>query len=346
MKQVVVFSLSLALLSPAFAADTLGPKMVKTPKSEALITPQPYASGETPGLLPNLEVPGGLEAWHDYWSANITREVDYFDSFFGDERLKDDNKSTRVQLGLGVSYSGEDGPQFEGDFSARLSLPNLENRWQIIVDSAMDVDDPQDFGNMEDAVSDNDPNAGVRYVIFENEDFKFNTDVGIKISNPLEVFTKARGRYTVPFENWELRLSDTLEWSSDDGVSDKADMTWSLPLKEQEALFKSVTAVIWKEDEDGVTGKQSFQYLKHISDISYWRFLVRGSWPEIPDVHETIYGGEVTYRLLVYSDWVYLELTPGIEFLEETDYGANPFIEVLFDFIFEEDKTTMGRDKH
>ena len=199
---------------------------------------------------------------------------------------------------------------------------------------------------MEDAVSDNEPNAGVRYVLFENEEFKFNTDVGIKISNPLEVFTKARGRYTVPFEHWELRLADTIEWSSDDGVSDKADMTWSLPLPDQQALFKSVSAIVWKEDEDGVTGKQSFQYLKHISDISYWRFLVRGSWPEIPDVHETVYGGEVTYRRLFYSDWVYMEVTPGIEFLEENDYGANPFIEVLLDLIFEEDKSTMGRDKH
>jgi hypothetical protein len=321
----MVFVLAAAMAASSWAQQ---PVEVVTPSDPS----------HRPGILPDLDRPNGLEEWHDYWSADITRKVEYFDSFFGDERLKDDNEGTRVQLGLGLNYSGEDKFQFEGDFSMRLSLPQLENRWQVIVDSTLDGDDPAQFGTQDDD-GDSDANAGVRYVFFENETWKFNTDTGIKISNPLEVFAKARGRFEVPFDIWELRLSDTLQWSSDDGVENKSDMTWSRPVQEK-YLFKSVSAIVWREDEDGVTGKQSFQLLRNISRHSYWRFMLRGSWPEIPDVEEAVYGTEATYRRLLYSDWVFLEVTPGVEFLQENDYEVNPFLELLFDLIFEEDKTT------
>ena len=339
----VALGAGLLLSSPAFSANApISARMVKpvTNTPVAVVAPD----NASPGILPDLDSPGGLEAWHDYWSSSISRQVEYFDSFFGDERLKDDNTATRVQLGLGVDYSKEDGAQFEGDFSARLSLPQLENRWQVIVDSTLDGDDPADFGNVQDDDG-SDANAGVRYVFFEDETWKFNTDAGIKISSPLEAFAKARARCTIPFELWELRLSDTLQLSSDDGLENKTDMTWSRPLEEK-YLFKSVSAVVWEEDESGVTGKQSLQLLRNISQHSYWRFLVRGAWPEIPDVEEAVYGGEVTYRRLFYSDWVFFEVTPGVEFPQENDYEINPFVEILFEFIFEEDKTSMGRDRH
>ena len=59
---------------------------------------------------------------------------------------------------------------------------------------------------------------------------------------------------------------------------------------------------------------------------------------------------ETGYRRLIYKNWLFLELNPGIGFSSEHDYAANPFIAAIFVITFQrvgpvirEDERRFGR---
>lgn len=277
------------------------------------------------------------EEWHDYWSASIDRKVQYVDRFFGDEIRKEDNETTRLSLRVGVKVSRDNDVELDQDVDVRLSLPNLENRLQLIVDNTLDVQEPGVAGNYREAWQDSSPDAGLRYIFFENERFRFNVDGGLRFSGSVQAFGRVRGRYTVPFDIWEMRLSQRGEWYTSDGFKTLSDMTWSRSLPNH-ALFRSRSTLSWEEEEAGYAPGQSFTYFKVLDSKTSWRSVLRARWPETPDGGKAVYGNDYTYRRLIYSDWLFSEITPGYEFLEEKDYLFNPFISVVFELVFERDR--------
>lgn len=53
-----------------------------------------------------------------------------------------------------------------------------------------------------------------------------------------------------------------------------------------------------------------------------WFCPVFGRKP--PGVSEASYSAQLTYRQRIYKRWLFLEIEPGVEFPQVTDYEANP----------------------
>lgn len=275
-----------------------------------------------------------LESWHDYWSDDISRRVEYFDRFFGDERLSEDNRKTRFSLRLGVKYDRRDEVEVTQRIDARLALPQLQNRLQVIFDDAVDVEDSPYMENFRQSVRDAKQDAGLRYILHEDEQFRFTSDAGVRLGGSPQVFGRTRGRYTVPFNIWELRLSERLQWYSEDGFGALSEMAWSRKIGTG-GLLRVRSTLDWREEQRGVEPGQSVTFFHAISDHASFNTVLRANWPETPHGGLAVYGLETTYRRLIHSDWVFLEVTPGLEYLEEEDFGWNPLIKIGFEIQFQ-----------
>lgn len=276
------------------------------------------------------------DEWHAYWSSDISGRVEYFDHFFGDDRLLDDNDDTRVVLRLGVKESSEDHLELQQNVGLRLALPNLQKKLQMVVDNVYDIDEPTEDGNTGRAIRKSSPDTGLRYIFFTDERIRLNADVGVRLTNPVQVFGRLRGSYTVPFKRWQLRLTQRIEDYSSDGFKESSAMVWTRELGDGD-LISSRSALGWQENRRGIEPQQSFTYYDVLSSASSWKTTLRADWPETPSGGLAVYGLEATYRRLLHSDWLFGEITPGFEFIEEKDYVFNPFLLVMFEIVFEKD---------
>ncbi|MFZ2634163.1 MAG: hypothetical protein WA081_01280 [Desulfosalsimonadaceae bacterium] len=164
----------------------------------------PVPAGETLDWLDRLSDPVQWEIWHDDVSRDVLETAERFDQFFGDERLDDDNRRTRLKVGTGLRWHDNDGVSLLTDIKARLALPRLKNRFQLVVDDAFESEEPGQIRSLTDAANDSEPDTSLRYIIKQDERRRLTSDAGIRLSSPTQLFGRMRGRIIIPYPVWEL----------------------------------------------------------------------------------------------------------------------------------------------
>lgn len=282
------------------------------------------------------------EEWHDSWSENISHRVDYIDHFFGDDILNDDNRDTRLRLRLGVRFDRNHIVRLDSTINLRLELPQLRRRVQIIFDNEVEADDVTTVRDYNAAAKASPPDAGVRVMLKENKRFRLNADAGAHLAGiRSQLFGRMRARYTVPMGQWQLRLQERVELLSRDGFVEASDVIWDRQLPDN-ALFRIQTSVNWKDKDRGTAPSQSFTYYRILDTRTSWKAGGRGYWPETPYGGNDIYTLKIGYRRFIHSDWLLLEISPGLEFSSDHDYKVNPFIAVILEITFQRDRP-LGR---
>jgi len=328
-----IYRLFLPLLLTIFLAGPVhgeqeSPDPVEHDPKEA----QP-SENKTRNWIDNLSDPDDWETWHDLMTYDLLDAAERTDQFFGNERLDEENQRTRLRLATGLRWKQDDGASLLTEAKLRLSLPRLKNRFQIIFDDSFESDEPGSSTAYSDAVKDSEPDTAIRYIIKQDERRRLSTDAGVRFSSPSQLFGRVRGRVIVPFSVWELRLIQTVAWYTDDGVIETSEMQFNRMLG-TDWLFRSTSRVTWEENENGIKPAQVFSFFRELSKRRAYRVSFGGYWPNTPHAHETVYSTEVSYRQLIHSRWLFLEVTPGIEFPQKKDYELTPYINLKIEMIF------------
>jgi hypothetical protein len=312
----------LALNTAALAQTNIETNVVSDAAATNALSP---ASAEMPKNV--------FDTWHHNICLDIVGAVRRFDRFFQDPSLKEENNDTRISIGVGISWSRKDRASFANETSARIALPNLQNRLQVIEDNMIEGQDPGALHNVVTAAKESRPDTGLRYIFSDNSRFRFSADGGVRVGNPSEVFGKLRGRYTVPFENWEERFTQTVQWYSLDGWSESSTMRWSRVLKNN-WLFQAESDITWDEVRSAITPSQVFSLSKQPTRTQGFQWTVSGVWPSTPSSREAVYAIEGSYRWLIHGNWLYVELRPGLDFQQVDRFVTNPKITFLLNTVF------------
>lgn len=265
---------------------------------------------------------------HAALSGGIVQMVERIDRLFGDERLDDDGE-TRLRLRMGLRYTRQDELSFESSLRARLDLPQLEKRLQLIIDD--DVED--ETGRVGAAFRDSRPDAALRFLFDESARHRSSVDAGLRISGPTQAFGRWRGRLVLTPGQWDLRLVQTFAWFTATGPAQTSEMRWTRALPAR-WWFRSVSRLEWEEIVSGVTLHQTLFVGRELSERRAFRWALSGTWPEIPHPRETVYAVEFTYRQRLHQDWLYGELAPALSFHQSHDYQSNPGVTFRLEVLF------------
>lgn len=329
-----------AILSPAAdpVPGTLPPRPPALPGPAFLPAARP--DGTPPEPLPDdgdttNSLAARADLWHAALSSGIVSTVDRVDRFFGDERLLDDNRATVVRAGVGVEWNEADGASLKTRLNARLSLPHLEQKVQLIADNFTEADDPTRGNPVGDSLRESHPDAGLRYVVKDEGPLRFSGDAGLRLGSESQVFGKLRARLIVPHDPWEMRLTQIGQWYSRDGFGTTSEMRWSRVLS-HDWVFQTNTRLSWREDRDGITPGQSFTWHRAVGTSWGHRISVDAEWPEFPHTTEDVYVLSYGYRRLIHRDWLFIEIVPGVDFNQARDYEPNPRFALMFEVMLGE----------
>lgn len=305
------------------------PKTPDAPEFEPLDPPRE-------NWLNRISDPKPWESWHERMSTRIGTVVERMDRFFGDDRFEDDNRGTRFKFGIGPRYHREEGGSIVTDIKARFALPNLEKRFHLIVDDSFEANEPDNVRDISEAAKDSEPDTALRYILRQTDRRRLNADVGVRFSSPSQLFGRLRGRYAVPWTFWELRFTQTVYWFTEDGFVETSEIRWTRAMG-TDWLLRFSTRLTWEETEDGIRPGQSVTVFKKLTQRRGYSFGVSGSWPETPHTREAVYRADFTYRQLLHSNWLFFEISPGVEFRQKYRYATDPYIQFTVSIVFDED---------
>ncbi|MBP7276194.1 MAG: hypothetical protein KBA51_08335 [Kiritimatiellae bacterium] len=269
----------------------------------------------------------------DSMSATLVQTAERVDRFFGDERLEDDNQGTRLTVRFGLREQRREGLSFEHKISLRLDLPQLDNRWQLVVDNFVEGDDPGDPAEVRAALADSRPDTGLRWILRELDDFRFTADAGARWSDDPQLFLRLRARKTWMFNDWELRASQILFAYTADGVGERSELRWQRRWGSH-WIFRSTSRATWRDQESGIEPQQSFEVFSTPKHCWAQAFRISGEWPNSPRTRRARYAGEWVVRRRMYSDWLFVEVRPGVEFSQLYSFHDNPYIMALLEVMF------------
>jgi len=277
-----------------------------------------------------------LDLWHNRVSSAIANPVDRVDRFFGDERLKEENRRTRLNTGLGWQHDGKDGGSLWTDVSLRLALPQLEHRLQLFLDDWIKAEEGDPVESILGVAKDSEPDTGFRYIFHQDERRSLSTDIGARFSSPVQILGRLRARLTCPVGDWQLRLNQTLSFLTADGWTETSEMTWNRPM-ENDYLFRSTSRLVWEERQHGVTPKQAWILHKKIDEKTAGKVALSSAWPESFHTRKANHSVTFTCRRLMYRTWLFLEIAPGVEFPQVDHFNPNLFVRVKCEIVFCDD---------
>ncbi|UZE96485.1 hypothetical protein [Alkalimarinus alittae] len=283
-----------------------------------------------------------IETQQITWSQNISAIGGYLDSFMGDNTGYQDINKSFIKLYFDLDTSKYDGVSFEPKIKVSLDLPVTKEKLRLVIEN----DPDQELGIKERNLSDlpstnreaNDGFYGAIRYLFESKKWsRLSLDWGVKARWPPDPFARFRAvRGWDLNENWGMVYSQEVFIFESKGFGAYSQFDFNRRLSEK-LLFRVTSVVDWHERTE------QFDFLEQISlfqDINNKRAIQYAAGivaEEKSGSRITNYYTKAAYRRRLYKDWLFYEMTPGIEFQRIENFDPNPFVSFRLEMLFAKD---------
>ncbi len=271
-----------------------------------------------------------LESAQELLGLNMNRVANQLDMFFADQRADDELGRSRIRVKRIYEVRERAELREETQFRFNIRLPNLEEKFKF------------EFKNKntkpkESSVVRAQTGQNLNRI---NTQWQFRSDLGVVASVPPQTFARARLR-----KNWEAfglihRFVEEFAWYSNDVWSIKegweeitfVDSDYSI---QENLLFRFRNLADWKITSHEFTTSHGPSILHRFTEndaLSYATNLSstvdKGVW------YVSNYRLGVTYRRNLYKQWLYSDLTPGLDFPKLWHFRRTPFILLQIEALF------------
>jgi len=301
---------------------------------------QPVSQPDTPDDTDaQLEL---MDVQRNYLSNEFVGFVTRMDRFFGDDRnYLEANKSVlQFDLTKLSGYGGSRNPVLSG--RAKLDMPLAEKRLHLLMET-----DPEK--NITGATAEGQPvianevvapskvAVGAGYAKEQESRWYFGADAGIQIHTPVEPFVRARGSYSLPMEQWRMKVAETLFWFNTIGVGETTQLDLEHIISEP-VLFRSSSYATWLRDMHNFDLRQDLSIYHNLNDRSALLYQASAVGVSNPQVQAMEYILSLLYRYRLRQKWVFLELSPQLHFPKADNFKSNSALSIRLEILFDESR--------
>lgn len=302
--------------------------------------PEQEADSATPYLSPeSLE---WIETQRRTWSHNVSAVGGYLDSFMGDTSGYQDANKSFLKVYFDLDTSKYDGVSFEPKVKVSLDLPVTKKKFRLVIEN----DPDQELGiaerNLSDLPStDREANDGlygsIRY-LFESEKWnRLSFDWGVKARWPPDPFARFRAvRGWELNDYWYMVYSQEVYIFESKGFGTYTQFDFDRRLTEK-LLFRVTSVLDWHERTEQFDLLEQVSLFQDINNKRAIQYAAGVVAEEKKGARITNYYTKATYRRRLYKDWLFYEMTPGIEFQRVEDFKPNPFLSFRIEMLFAKD---------
>jgi len=294
------------------------------------ITESSYSSTGTPVSV-SFSEQYLIDRYHEKLSQRVRRYVTRLDYFISPSHTEEEEPGSWIMVQPKIEFENGSGVSVGANFKAKLELPHLTKRLEVIADNIPGAllpgaDLPDNF---------TDVNAGLRWKVIR-EDFSWlNMDGGMNL-NPLPApFLRLTFSHSVPVRKWMIFFKQQGFWyNQDDGFGEMTEIDFDRSIPSV-GLFRSTSAATWSEETDGLEWEQTVKLGKIVkknkhSIVAQFSVFGHNSSSSVMDE----YRANFTYRFNAYRPWLFFNVTPQIAFPRDRDFAFTPLLRVSVEIFF------------
>lgn len=265
-----------------------------------------------------------LDQTHALFKDNLEYLANKADSFFATERA--DDEFGRSTLRIRTNYYLRELEKGDSDITYRLNfkIPSLEKKIKEQTDKIFSRNKGEKNGTSSDAP------------LRSRDDWYFNADVGVNASIPPKAVIRARLRKNIIKENWSHRFLEEVSYiTEEDGLSEITSFTSDYNIREN-LLFRFINTKIWKVLSRQLTTQHGPNLILTITprDGINYSLVAQSVIDEEGPWYLENYRFSIRYRRDLYHNWLFFDLTPGLDFPKDYSFRRNPFITFQLEALF------------
>ena len=301
--------------------------------------PQTDVPAPKPGFFDSMNAP------RNYLSGELVDFATGIDRFFGDDRNFQESNKSVIQLNLTrmTGYGGD--RKLVLAARVNLSLPSTEKRFHLLLESNPDqntsgepqqlqqttpltnrVEKPQSIG------------LALRYEKIKEEirATHLSADAGLKFQgiNHINPFVRARGSYSVPFDQWRLKAEQSVYWFNTIGAGETTQVDLEHLLSEP-VLFRATSNATWLKDKQNFDLRQDLSIYQTVNERTALLYQASVIGVSKPQTQVTEYLAQLLYRYRLHREWIFFEVNPQLIYLKTNNFSQSfaltMRLEILFD---------------
>ncbi|WP_440903492.1 hypothetical protein ACMZOO_11560 [Catenovulum sp. SX2] len=286
----------------------------------------------------NTQPPSWYDEVQEDVSDRITTTANWFDGFFGQDKLDKDRASASAKLRLGYVPIERDFARFEHQFRLRARLPNLEDKWDVIVS---DYNDSNESHESERVINETqgqqkkeDLTVAVRYIHSQDNRNFISTRVGFAKGADIYIRTRYRRQFSLA-DKLSLETEPAIYYYIAHGYGARFDFKIDYQSSET-SLWRQDNSWEYIEDEEYPEWRHNLLFYHQLNNQSA---LISGIF-----AHGEIINGYklenkgifVRYRAQALRDWFYFEIEPFIHYPDFRDHAHTPGIALRIEINFQQ----------
>lgn len=243
------------------------------------------------------------------------------------------NNESYLRLGFASESDYTNPAQFEPEARFRLDIPTTRRKLRLVIESESEEQVPLAERQRDRLLTQNDrtstePTGALRYLTQLGDAINFSADVGGRLRFPPDAFWRVTaGKSWLPGKDWSLAVQQRVYYYHQGGWGARSWFGASRPLGDG-WRFGASSELEWVHEDRKFEAAQIFSLEKVLNTRS--RVIPRlGILGESqPTWQTTNYFADLTWRYRVYSDWLYAEVIPALQF--PRDEGFSDQASLLF----------------
>ena len=283
--------------------------------------------------------PNGFTQWLDRMHQRMFCCMDNLirraDTMWLSERMIYDYELSTFTLRTETRYGGRSNKRhFESKVRFRVdaALPGLEERFRLFLDNA----GRNELPGSDSLKQEDDTRLGVKTVWDTFLDNQLDLSTGLRFTDSKPVaFADLEWEWKREMGRWQVRLTPSVFWYSNDGLGQMTELIWTRPL-EGRKILQFRTAESSGEDKVGVEFEQTLRFAWLRSGRGRGWVMQMSVFPNI-EYSELLLDDalvSVSWRDALYRKWIYYTITPQVDFPREDDYHPRPSIRIGLEMLF------------
>lgn len=280
---------------------------------------------------------------HTKLSKGILGVSRRIDRFFSGERADDFVNKSQIRFTTITTKSEAPGLFTEGRMRLNLILPGTQDKLQLVIEGQ--GDDFVTQGSQQNTVTQTDDatstvtnvqnttTAAFRFLT-EFAGIRASADSGVRINIPPNIFGRLRLWKQVDLQNnWIFRPRQEVFWMDNEGFQSTLNLDFDKQLDNNQYLFRFINRALWNDLDYKITytnGPSLFYTIDDQRGLSYHANVVSEKDKNTKVVNYIL---RVSYRQLLYQNWLFGELSPQLEFPRSQQFRRSPSIALKFEVV-------------
>lgn len=280
--------------------------------------------------------PSWMDQTNDYLSDLVLDFSEYIDHGLA----KDDgeqaftNKSY-IKIVASEKYSHRGYYDSDERVSVRVDLPHTEHDWKLILET--DPDDYDDLESKQRGIRTQSPNkhgafGGVRLQDEQLSHWRTSFDIGVKLRFPIDPFVRAElYRVGKLSDDWTMGFSQEVFYFDSKGPGSLTGLNFYYDVDEAAGqIFKIGSSGQYLHNDEQWEVLHQAQYFDRINEKHLMEYSIGISLRPHNADEVSNYWLSASWVHKLYKNWLFLTVTPQLEFPREFDHQFNPgiFMEV------------------